>query len=265
MKKSVKVILICFLVLFVGVGAVVLTIFLGNPVSKVLATQSAKRYMEVNFKDTDFEIDSVSYDFKNTKYLAYVKSPSSIDSHFTITLGMDGKAYGDSYEDDVLSGWNTMRRVDDEYNSRVQKAFESKDFPYSLDFVIGDIEITSEEHKDDIYTPDYAILMNELELDREYDLKAIGTRAGHISVYIYEENLTAEKLSEVILSIKQLMDKSGISFYAIDCSLKYPLSAEGEMIKSDSIYVNDFLYSDIYEEGMLERVEQHIPIVEFVD
>ena len=52
------------------------------------------------------------------------------------------------------------------------------------------------------------------------------------------------------------MDQSGISFYSVELCLRYPpYDAEKSYERPDGeIRLEDFLYADIYEEGMVERV-----------
>ena len=54
------------------------------------------------------------------------------------------------------------------------------------------------------------------------------------------------------------MDQSGISFYSVHLVLQYPpYDAEKSYERPEGeINLKDFLYSDIYEEGMIERVEK---------
>ena len=51
-----------------------------------------------------------------------------------------------------------------------------------------------------------------------------------------------------------MMDNAGIGFYVMDYVLEYPEPESGER-KQDRFEVMDFLYSDIYEEGLVERVQ----------
>ena len=60
-------------------------------------------------------------------------------------------------------------------------------------------------------------------------------------------------MAEILLGIKKVFDDAGVKFYVIDCILDYPPeNTEGE---AERIEVNEFLYSDIYEDGLAERVE----------
>ena len=56
----------------------------GNPISKAIATNTAEKHLEENYADKDFEIERVFYSFKDGYYHAFIYSPSSIDSDFTM-------------------------------------------------------------------------------------------------------------------------------------------------------------------------------------
>ena len=62
----------------------------GNPISKMLAQSTAERYLAEHYGDTDYYIDRVSYNFKDGNYHAFVRSPSSVDTTFTLSLTMLG-------------------------------------------------------------------------------------------------------------------------------------------------------------------------------
>lgn len=94
--------------------------------------------------------------------------------------------------------------------------------------------------------------MKDLELDKEYDIYGLGRTAGTIDFYVNSEKITAEKAAEYLLLIKEYFDKEGVPFYAIDFQLSEPMQ-EGST--SDYINLTGFLYEDIYEEGLVERVQ----------
>ena len=95
----------------------------GNLISKMLAQSTAERYLAEHYGDTDYYIDRVSYNFKDGNYHAFVRSPSSVDTTFTLSLTMLGSLQGDTY-DHVLSGWNTALRLDGEYRALADRVLE---------------------------------------------------------------------------------------------------------------------------------------------
>ena len=52
------------------------------------------------------------------------------------------------------------------------------------------------------------------------------------------------------------MDEANVAFYAIDCVLEYPKPEDDSEWKEGRVEVMTFLYDDIYEEELTERVRQ---------
>jgi hypothetical protein len=72
------------------------------------------------------------------------------------------------------------------------------------------------------------------------------------------ETVTNEKAAEILLKTRELMDQSGISFYSVHFVLRYPpYDAERSYQRPEGeINLRSLLYSDIYEEGMVDRVQR---------
>ena len=60
-------------------------------------------------------------------------------------------------------------------------------------------------------------------------------------------------MAEILLGIRECFDNAGIGFYAIGCTLKYPIDNTG-FIEAGRIEIIEILYSDIYEDAPAERV-----------
>ena len=255
MKKKIlkTVAVIISIVLVVGV-CVIANAFVGNPISKHIATNTAEKHLEEKYSDRDFEIEKVIYNLKDGNYHAFIKSPSSIDSHFTILIDMSGNLKIDNYEYSVLTGWNTANRLGNEYREKVDEILDSQSFPYAVDIGFGDIEFIPTEYAKDPSVPDYAIIIEDLKLDGEYDINEIGSKAGKLTIYIDDETVSYERLAELILEVKKIFDDAKVKFYALDFVLEYPKDENGT-IKEGRVEVRDFLYADIYEEDMIERVK----------
>ncbi|MBR2867675.1 MAG: hypothetical protein IKB88_01245 [Clostridia bacterium] len=255
MKKKIlkTVAAIISIVLVVGV-CIIANAFMGNPISKHIATNTAEKHLEEKYSDRDFEIEKVIYDFKGGYYHAFIKSQSSTDSHFTLLIDMWGNLGTDNYENDVLTGWNTANRLGDEYREKVDAIIDSQSFPYAVDIGFGDIEFIPAEYENDPSVPDYAIIIEDLKLDGKYDINELGSKAGKLTVYLDDETVSYERLAEVILETKKTFDGANVKFYALDFVLEYPKNEDGT-IKEGRVEVRDFLYADICEEGMIERVK----------
>lgn len=255
MKKKIlkTVAVIISIALVIGV-CVIVNAFVGNPISKHIATNTAEKHLEEKYSDRDFEIEKVIYNLKDGNYHAFIKSPSSIDSHFTILIDMSGNLKIDNYEYSVLTGWNTANRLGNEYREKVDEILDSQSFPYAVDIGFGDIEFIPTEYAKDPSVADYAIIIEDLKLDGEYDINELGSKAGKLTIYIDDETVSYEHLAEVILEVKKIFDDAKVKFYALDFVLEYPKDENGT-IKEGRVEVRDFLYADIYEEDMIERVK----------
>ena len=255
MKKKIMKIaaLIIALALIVGV-CIFANSLVGNPISKMLATNTAKQYIKENHPDMDYQLDGVTFNFKFVCYNAYFTSPSSPDSSFTLMLGMDGRIVHDYYEGQVVNRENTARRLENEYRAAVSKVLDNPALPYDCHIGYGGLQFITEEFKNEPGVPAYALITNELELDGIYDVNELGAKAGKLTLYVYDDTVTVERLAEIILDIKGMLDDAGVRFYVMDCVLEYPKPESGEW-KQGRVEVMDFLCSDIYEEGLAERVQ----------
>jgi hypothetical protein len=230
--------------------------FLGNPISKTLAKNAAKNYIAETYADRDFIIEEVNYNFKDAGYYAHVKSPSSVDTYFSVYISMLGKIKRDSYEN-VLDGWNTYRRIEDEYRQMVNSVFSLAEFPLVSNIDYGTIQIIEKDTTGGFDEANYGIKMSELELDKEYNVKELAKTAGHIVFYAQDDEISFKKASEILLTLKEFLDKADVPFYAVDFVLEKPRN-EDETPNQDRTTINtaNFLYSDIYEEGLDKRLEQ---------
>lgn len=253
-KKSVKIfvsLVVLALILVLGFFA---NAFLGNPISKQLATRTAKAHLAEQYTDTDFYIEDVRFDFKGGYYYAHIKSPSSADSHFTLYLGMDGKLSRDSYKQDVLHRFNTATRLDDQYRDLVDSVLESPSLPFGLGYGYGILECTPREYVGCEGVPPHALIQEELELDRAYDIPKLGAEAGHLLIYAKEETVSVERTVEILLEIRRLMDDGGVPFRTIDFTLVHSKPEKGPL-SEERVDVLSFPYEDIHADGMIERVK----------
>lgn len=254
-KRILKIAAFVFAIaLIVGV-CVFANALVGNPISKAMATNTAEKHLEENFADKDFEIERVTFSFKDGYYHAFIYSPSSIDSDFTILVDMWGKLRYDTYEDRVLSGGNTADRISRDYRAVVDKVLDSQAFPYNEHIGYGDFDFYPRVHLEEYSVPEYALITEDLTLDAFYDVNELGAKHGKLTIYIDDDTVSYERLSEILLDIRRIFDDSGVKFYVIDCVLEYQKNEDSSKKKEGRVEVREFLYADIYEEGMVERVK----------
>lgn len=228
---------------------------MGNPVSALLADHAAQEYLRNQHPGTDYYVEDIAFNFKFTCYFAHIRSHSSQDTQFTLYIDLFGNVYFNTY-DDVMSGFVTERRLDDEYRALTDLVLDSHSFPYPTDIAYGTLEIHGRDYiqsASNFEVPDYALVREELILDHIYDVRELGTQAGHIILYVYTDSLTAETAAQILLKVRDAFDTANVPFRAIDLILRYPKPEEG-VWQDDSFGVQSFPYEDIYEENLTQRV-----------
>lgn len=229
----------------------------GNPVSKWLAARTAEKHLEEVYGDTDFEIERIGFNFKDTDYYAHIKSPSSEDSSFSLRIDMLGNLLLDTYESRVLYGGNTQNRLYMEYRALVDEVLEALDYPFTSFIAYGDLKVGFQAPDVEVgvpYWPESYVILDKVELDKQYDIRELAKTAGYLVIYVEDDIVTVERAAEVLLELKEVFDRRNVPFYAIDFVLEYPRKEEGGTIKEGRVNVEGFLRSDIYEEGLAERV-----------
>ncbi len=257
-RKALKIIAIILAVVIISVAGFFVNAIFGNPLSKHLANRSAEKYISEAYSDMDFMVREVKYDFKVGGYYAKIYSPRSIDSNFELRIDFLGKVHYDTYGYEVTTGWNTADRINADYRNAVDSVLNSPLYPYNSDIGYGDIEFIPEEYKDNFDVPSYAIVTETLVPDAIYDINEMGRKAGHLTIYVADDELTPKKMAEVLLSLKDIFDRSGVSFHAISCVIENRKDDVAPSPAIQQIEVQHFLYSDIYKENLTERVEKSI-------
>ena len=227
----------------------------GNPISWALARHTAKEYVKTAYADTDYEIESVNYSFKDAGYYAHVVTPASPDGSFTLRISMLGKLRGDDYKYRVENHGNTAIRLYSEYRKLVDGVIDSPSYPYNVSIGYGDLEFDYELGK----TPSpNAVSRSELVNDKAYNVGALGATNGRLVLVIDSDTVDYKTAAQVLLLTRELMDYAGAGFYVIDLELQYPPYEEGSYSRPEgSVWIEDFLYSDIYEEGLTDRIAEY--------
>lgn len=266
MKKFVKWLCLIFSIAIVAIILWFAFAFLGNPVSWTVARINTSRYLEKNFGDSHFQVNKVGYNFKTGSYYAFIDSPASQDSYFTVYFDGWGRYKYDTYEN-VVDKTTTLSRLDEQYRTLVKTGFPYDNGKFDVSIVFGELRVariteiytyTDENGNTKEYTLDknYGFDRSLLELDKEYDIAQIGRDCGSICLYIHDPEVTVERAAELLLEVKAYLDEMGIPFHAIDFNLCEPRNENGQMV-GEQITLFDFLYSDIYGDGLVDRVREH--------
>ena len=255
MKKFFKIVAIVLAIILIAFAVLLVNAFLGNPISKALAQNTAQKYFQQTYSNTDYELGNVTYSFKDGFYYAPISSPSSIDTCFSLAIDSFGRLQHDYFADYVTTGRNTISRLETDYRQAVEAVFQSESFPYDAHIAFGELVYVFEADREAYDVADYAIIVDELPLDVVCDVNELGTQAGRLTVYIWDDTVSAVRLAEILLDIRASFDGAGIGFRTVNCVLEYPRE-ENTLYEGDRFEVMDFAYSDIYEEGLVERVEE---------
>ena len=256
MKKTTKIIVKIGAFILIGGILWIGNGFVGNPISKFLANSSAKTYIAETYPGMEIEREKAIYNFKSGGYYVLIKSPTSIDTHFVLNITPIGDIRSDSYEYDVLGKFNTWNRVNADYRKMVDSVFDSDDFFYESNIGYGNLKLKEK----DLYRgfgESYGLNLEELELDKIYDIKELGETSGNIVLYIEDEEINVNRASEILLHIKDVFDKKDVPFYAIDFTLQEPRTEDKKRFEdTERFNVAGFLYEDINEEGLIQRLER---------
>ncbi len=229
--------------------------FMGNPVSKYLAERAIKAHLQEHYAGTDLYLERVSYNFKTGGYFGYVVSETSIDTYFTVDTDMLGNVQYDHYESRVLDKYNTLMRLEMEYRELTDTVFESPTFPYESDIAFGTLAYSYGDYGEEDVKRNWYVSMDTLEIDKLYDVRALGAEAGELVLYVQDDNVTPERAAEILLGVKEIFDAAEIPFRGIDFQLEYPKPEDGSQWQEGAVFAY-MQYEDIYEEGLLERVQK---------
>ena len=165
-NKTLKTIVIVFVVMLMCAVGWFANAFLGNPVSWILARGGVNRYVEYTYSGLDLKTERFGYDFKTGGYFAYLCSETSDDTAFYIRTDMLGRVTQDSFDIWVTHKYNTELRIREEYRLLADEVFSSSVFPYELDIDYGDLEFAGDtEWGEALY--DFALSRDILELDSQ--------------------------------------------------------------------------------------------------
>lgn len=232
-------------------GGYVAMSFFGNPLVLLSVNDAAEAYINEKYPDRNFVVEDAFFDFKLVDYVVNIHDPDLVDCYFSLYYDAEGKLVSDTYADGYLSGFNTGARIDGAYRSLTDTVFNSEAFDFNASIAYGIIEFTDKADGD----PDreYSIPYSSLTLNGEFTTKEYGERAGALVIYIVTEDVSAEAMASTLLAIREVFDAANVPFRAIDLTLTVE-----EYRANEGISILAFDYEDIYEEGLMERVNTAI-------
>ncbi|UHR03368.1 hypothetical protein LV469_03495 [Peptoniphilus sp. GNH] len=162
--------------------------FFCNPISKALANNAAKKYLNKEYKNMDFEKREIFYDFKNAAYIIRLQDKKSQDTKFDVAFDYMGRFLYDTHEDILL---NTMSRFREAALEYVNEIRERENLPYELSL---DLKYKDREYK------------NLIKLDQKVDINNFPFPL-EVTANAFRENVNYEEALKILKSMVSVMDK----------------------------------------------------------
>lgn len=254
-KSTVK---IGLLVVFLSVALYIGDMFLGNPISYGIVKWHSQRYLQETYPQWDLRVDSIYHDwYSGGGYDVRVVSDTSRDTRFELAYGRLGNLHWDGYEMMVASGRSTLSRLYDEYDALVADAlkgvYDSNGRKAGL-YVVDEYTGEPGPLTVGLDMVDLGLNMAELELDRDYDMAALGAEYGYLDVclYVAEEELNTQAAAGRLLEIKNAMEQAEVGFVAIDLFM----TVENTKDSSQSLGIKGITPADLEAENVPARLEE---------
>ena len=227
-KKILKAVAAVVAIALAGVVLFYVNGLFGNPVSRTAAKLRAESYIAAQYAGLDLTVEDSGYDFKMGCYTVDVQSPESDDVHFPLYYDSFGRLNYDGYENFVLSGRNTTERLADRYRYYVELVLRNEPFFSSF----GDKSFWFGTLSEKI--ADY-------EINQPYNTEKIGAESGKLVIVFDSPEATVKDLAAALVEIKEIFNRNNVPFYCVDLSM-------------GDYYLEDFLYADIEQPGMEEKI-----------
>ncbi len=255
-KKILKILAALLAFAIIAIILSMLNAFVGNPISKDAAKKTAENLLKSTYADKGYVLEDVNYSFKFNEYLAFYRVPGSKDKHFSVYIRTDGTLRYDGYES-VLDGSNTYIRIDEEYSDLIKPVIEKISEKYYVDIFLGDIVVEQDEPSRR-KKPLESMPWEELEVDKEYDLNALGKKYGEIVVYAQHNEGSFEDAVEILQFIDSEFKSAGINYNRIDFNLSRAPKDEEEKpgIIPDTVSILELKRSEICEDK--EKLIKHL-------
>lgn len=249
MSKIKKVFRWLFVILMVIIFLLITTVVLYFMIERKGAKKQIEEHMSTHYADLQLQIDDFFMNFPISGYVAKVSSTVSEDVYFDIDYIYDGRIE-DTYEEDVLSGRNTLKRVEQSYDELVEHAFHKATVDFTYDMIRASY-YASNNSEDPMY-----IQPRTLQLDYEYDPKELGRKHGRVEIFAYDDDVSYERIEHIILQTKEVLEKGNIPFLHINVTLTSPLDADGVPINNDRLEVYGVLKEHMKEGQLLQYLKK---------
>lgn len=170
-------------------------------IAKTVIDVEAETYIQENYPDNDFVIEDAFYVFKDNCYRVKIQSPSSQDTHFHLDYDYKSlELVTDSYQTDVIEGWNTFRRISEEYGIWIHGLLE--EMPE-----LGSVEVGLRKASKSDSDASAGLAVDKLVPDGVYDVAEIGTAYGFVKAnfLVSGENVHIQHAMELLLEMDSFL------------------------------------------------------------
>lgn len=260
MKSTVKLVIMIVAAVFLVPALLISAVYLNilgidrhhETIAETVIDPRAAQYIAQTYPGNDFEVSDAYYVFKDNCYRASVTSASSGDTRFHVDF--DDKFLQmkyDSYELHVLSGGNTFKRIQEDYNGLIKQALQG--LP-GIHIGQGEFCRYSETAGGTLYFSPNGLDGSTLELDRKYDVAAMGWDYGYITLTVLEEegNINLEHAAEVLAELDRILTEAGVGYYAVDFTLASGAYPENHV----EFHIYDVTWEDLNRGDSLARLKE---------
>lgn len=260
MKSTVKLVIMIVAAVFLVPALLISAVYLNilgidrhhETIAETVIDPRAAQYIAQTYPGNDFEVSDAYYVFKDNCYRASVTSASSGDTRFHLDFDDDSlQMKYDSYEDYVLGGGNTFQRIQEDYNGLIKQALQG--LP-GIHICQGEFCRYSETAGGTLYFSPNGLDGSTLELDRKYDVAAMGWDYGYITLTVLEEegNINLEHAAEVLAELDRILTEAGVGYYAVDFTLASGAYPENHV----EFHIYDVTWEDLNRGDSLARLKK---------
>ncbi len=234
-------------------AGLLLNVLFGNPVSKTLAIRNAQDYLDRNYPaelqsaGSDYRVTGAEFWIEDQEYIVHAAKENSPDTALELRFGMRGNFLRDNSDRVLIEKGITHDRMTNEYFRLTENVFRGTKYE-NAHLLFARIVTSDDETEENVQSVD----MNGVAFDQRFDCVQLGKTAGLLFICLTNEERTPENLAKNLLEIRRITDDAYYAFAAVYLSLG---ESAGEGEGFHSLYVKNFPYEEIYEDGLLERVK----------
>ncbi|MGL4820864.1 MAG: hypothetical protein ACRC5C_12920 [Bacilli bacterium] len=192
---------------FVAFGLIVALLYftnryVGNPVSKMIATNAAEKYIAQKYAPQNLVIDETNFSVEMNNYHVQVKSNVSIDTHFDLYVSAWGEIEFDEYPDNVGGKFTTYVRIQDAASKDLEPKIK-KGVPLDYEWLM-------------VSAGKDSFIPENFELDMPYRADDLPFPI-EIAVSVYEPNASWSKVAEILQALDAFAteQKLNVSAYTV--------------------------------------------------